>query len=175
MKIVLTLVIALCATVGLALLVFYIAGSRMPREHRSQMTAKFAADRASVWDALVDYDAMPHWWPAVKSVRTERLTDGTVITWNTDAHGNEVPFRTAEMAVQVKLVRVITATDQPFGGSWTFELADTPSGGTTLTLTEEGWIQPPVYRAVAKWITGLDTTQRDFMVHLGKHLAEKAR
>jgi uncharacterized protein YndB with AHSA1/START domain len=174
MKIVLVLVLGLIGAAGIALVVFYIAGSRMPREHRSQMKATFPADRAAVWDAINDFDGMPGWWPAVKSVRTERLTDGTVITWNKDAHGNEIPFKTAVLHPENKLVREIVPTDQPFGGTWTFELDDAPGGGTTLTLTEDGWIQPPVFRAVAKWIVGLDTNQRDFIAHLGKHLAGSA-
>jgi uncharacterized protein YndB with AHSA1/START domain len=171
MKTLLVISAVLGSVVCLALLVFYIAGSRMPREHRSQLTGTFPADRPTVWRAITDYDAMPQWWAAVKSVRTERLTDGTVITWNKDSHGNEIPFKTAEMSLQLKLVRAIVPTDQPFGGTWTFELADAPGGGTTLTLTEDGWIQPPIFRAVAKWIVGLDSTQRDFMASLGKHLA----
>jgi uncharacterized protein YndB with AHSA1/START domain len=175
MKTLLVVVAVLCCMVVLALLVFYIAGSRMPREHRSQLTATFAADRPTVWRAITDYDAMPQWWAAVRSVRVERLTDGTVITWNRDAHGNEIPFKTAEMSLQRKLVRVIVPTDQPFGGTWTFELADAPAGGTTLTLTEDGWIQPPIFRAVSKWIVGLDSTQRDFIASLGKHLAGTTR
>ena len=175
MKIVLVLVLGLIGAAGIALLVFYIAGSRMPREHRSQMKATFPADRATVWDAINDFDGMPGWWPAVKSVRIERLTDGTVITWNKDAHGNEVPFKTTVLQPQQKLVRMIASTDQPFGGTWTFDLADASGGGTVLTLTEDGWIGPPFYRAVAQWVIGLDATQKDFMAHLGKHLAAKAQ
>jgi len=61
--------------------------------------------------------------------------------------------------------------DLPFGGTWTFELADTGDGGTRLTLTEDGVIEPPVFRALAKWVFGLDTTQKDYLACLEKHLA----
>jgi hypothetical protein len=116
---------------------------------------------------------MPGWWAAVKSVRSELLLDGTLITWNKDAHGNEVPFKTTEMLPNLRLVRTIVATGQPFGGKWTFELADAPTGGTRLTITEDGWIDPPFYRAVARWFIGLDARQRDFLASLGRHLADK--
>jgi uncharacterized protein YndB with AHSA1/START domain len=175
MKIVLVVVLGLIVAAGIALLVFYVAGSRMPREHKAVISATFPADRAAVWDAINDFDGMPGWWPAVKSTRLEYLADGTALTWNKDAHGNEIPFKTTELKPYNKLVRLIAATDQPFGGTWTFELADAPEGGTRLTLTEDGWIGPPVFRAVAKWIVGLDSNQRDFMDHLGKHLAAKSR
>ena len=130
----------------------------MPRGHRAQLTQTFPADRAAVWDAINDFDGMPRWWPAVKSTRLERLTDGTVLTWNQDAHGNEIPFKTTELKPYNKLVRMIAATEQSFGGTWTFELGRRPLGrDEALTLTEDGWIGPPVYRAVAKWIVGLDS------------------
>jgi uncharacterized protein YndB with AHSA1/START domain len=175
MKMILIVVLGLVVAGGIALLVFYFAGSRMPREHKAVVSATFPVDRAAVWDAINDFDGMPGWWPAVKSTRLERLTDGTVLTWNMDAHGNEIPFKTSELRPYNKLVRMIVETDQPFGGTWTFELADAPGGGTTLTLTEEGWIGPPIFRAVAKWIVGLDSNQKGFMEHLRRHLAAKAR
>jgi uncharacterized protein YndB with AHSA1/START domain len=171
MKTALFIAMGLVAAVAIAALVIYFAGARMPREHTSRITGAFRADRAAVWAAITDYAAMPGWWPAVKAVRSERLPDGTELTWNKDAHGQEVAFRTAEARPRERLVREIAGKDLPFGGTWTFELADAPGGGTQLTLTEDGWIQPPIFRAVAKWFIGLDATQRDFMANLQKHLA----
>jgi uncharacterized protein YndB with AHSA1/START domain len=171
MKIVLFILLGLVALLLLAALVFYLAGSRMPREHRSVVTVVLPANRPAVWSAITDYHAMPQWWPAVKSVRFEKLPDGTELTWNKDAHGKEIPFRTAESRTNEKLVRVIASEKLPFGGTWTYELGDAPGGGTRLTLTEDGVIRPPIFRAVAKWFFGLDTTQRDFLTHLEKRLA----
>lgn len=171
MKILLYGFAGLVALLALALLVFFIAGVCLPREHRSVVTVQLAAGRTAVWAALTDYAAMPAWWPAVKAVRTEQLADGTVLTWNRDGHGRELAFRTGEARTNEKLVRVIVGDDQPFGGTWTFELSETAGGGTRLTLTEEGFIKPPVFRAIAQWFIGLDTNQRDFLAHLEKHLA----
>ncbi len=173
MKIFLFIVVGLVALLVVAALAFYIAGSRMPREHRSLVTATFKASRATVWAAITDYPAMPSWWPAVKSVRTEKLPDGTELTWNTDSHRHEIPFRTGESRVNEKLVRVIASDQLPFGGTWTFDLADAPDGGTQLTLTEDGTINPPIFRAIATWFIGLDATQKDFVANLQKHLTSK--
>ena len=174
MKIALLLVLGLAALLALAALVFYLAGSRMPREHRSVVRVVLKAGRAAVWTALTDYAAMPAWWPAVKAVRTEELPDGTELTWNKDSHGQEIPFRTGESRANEKLVRVIAKDDLPFGGTWTVELADAPGGGTRLTLTEDGFINPPIFRAIATWFIGLDATQKDFTANLEKRLATKA-
>jgi len=171
MKIVLLGVLALAALLALAAFVIYVAGARMPRQHRSRIAVTLPARRAAVWAAITDYAAMPGWWPAVKAVRTETLADGTVLTWNADDHGREVPFRTGESRPGEKLVRVIAIDRLPYGGSWTYELADAPGGDTVLTLTEDGFINPPMFRAMARWFIGLDATQRDFLSHLEQHLA----
>ena len=176
MKIVLFIVVGLVVVLILTALVFYLAGLSMPREHRSVVSATFQASRAAVWSAITDYAAMPSWWPGVKSVRREKLPDGTELTWNKDSHGQEIPFRTGESRVNEKLVRVIAVekvAKLPFGGTWTFALADAPGGGTQLTLTEDGFINPPIFRAVAQWFIGLDATQKDFIANLEKRLAGK--
>ena len=43
---------------ALAALVLYVAGSRMPREHRSVVTVTLRANRSTVWAAITDYAAV---------------------------------------------------------------------------------------------------------------------
>jgi uncharacterized protein YndB with AHSA1/START domain len=163
--------IGLVAAVAFAVLVLYVAGLTMPREHRSRITTTLKASRDAVWTAITDYAAMPSWWPAVASVRMERLPDGTEVTVHTDRRGKKIAFRTGELRPPERLVRVIVGDRLPFGGSWTFELADGPGGGTQLTLTEDGSINPPMFRAIARWFIGHDSTQKDFLAHLETRLA----
>jgi uncharacterized protein YndB with AHSA1/START domain len=170
MKILLFSILGLVVLLVVVVIILFTAGVQMPREHRSVVTVHLSAPRAAVWKAITDYAAMPQWWPALRSIRVEKLPDGTELTWNTDAHGHDIPFRTQESRVNEKLVRVIAKDDLPFGGTWTYELADA-NGGTQLTLTEDGIIRPPIFRAIAKWFFGLDTNQRDHLAHLEKHLA----
>lgn len=171
MQIALLVALVLAALLGLAGVVLYLAGSRMPRAHRSVISVSFRASRPAVWAAITDYAAMPSWSPAVKAVRFERLPDGTELTWHRDGHGQEIPFRTGESLVNEKLVRIIAKDDLPFGGTWTFELADAIGGGTRLTLIEDGFINVPILRPIATWFIGLDATQRAFLANLEKHLA----
>ena len=174
MKTAFFIILGLVGLFALIALVLQIAGSRMPREHRSQLTATLHANRAAVWAVITDYAKMPEWWPAVKAVRLEKLPAGTELTWNTDKHGQQIAFRTKEERHGERLVREIVGKDLPFGGTWTFELADAADGGTTLTLTEDGFITPPVFRALATWVFGLDTTQKDYLASLEKHLGKNA-
>jgi len=174
MKTALLIFLGLAALLAVIALVFYLVGLRMPRTHRSIVSVSFPVKRAVVWGAITDYAAMPSWWPAVKSIRFERLPDGTELTWNRDRHGKEIPFRTGESRINEKLVRIIAKDDLPFGGTWTFELSDSLGGGTRLTLIEDGFINVALLRPIAAWFIGLDATQKDFLAHLENHLAGKS-
>jgi hypothetical protein len=170
MKIPLLVLGVLLTLLVVATLVLYFAGSRLPRSHRSVVTINLRAPRTTVWNAITNYSAIPQWWPDIKKVRNEKQADGTEITWLVDKSRREMPFRTSESRAGERLVRVIASQELPFGGTWTYELADAENGATRLTLTEDGYINPPIFRAIAQWFIGLDATQRDFLTHLEKHL-----
>jgi uncharacterized protein YndB with AHSA1/START domain len=167
----LLIVLGLVAVVAIAVLGLYVAGSRLPREHHSQITVTVRANRATVWRLLTDYRSMPQWWPAVKAVRMEKLPNGTELTWNQDRRGQKVPFRTVESRTNERLVRAIATDQLPFGGTWTYELSETGAGFTRLTLIEDGYIDPPLFRAMANWVIGLDRTQRDFLDNLQRQVS----
>lgn len=61
MKIALVIALGLIALLVLTAVVFYFAGNRMPREHRSVVSVTVRASRAAVWAAITDYAAMPSW------------------------------------------------------------------------------------------------------------------
>jgi uncharacterized protein YndB with AHSA1/START domain len=158
------LLLVLCVLAGLVLLAglgLYLIGRAQPERHTASITFTVPKPRAAVWAALTDYAAMPRWWPAVKSVRLETRAGGEVITWNTDASGQVIGFRTAEEKAPARLVREIVGENLPFGGTWTYELAEA-GGATRVTLTEDGFVKPPFFRGVAKLFMKPDATMRDF-------------
>ena len=168
-----TLVLIVGVVVGLlvvACLVLYFFGRSLPERHTATIRFAVPQARATVWAALTDYAAMERWWPAVKSIRMEQQPDGTIITWNTDSHGQVIGFRTREEQAPARLVREITGHNLPFGGSWTYELAE-ENGGTAITITEDGFIKPPFFRGVMKLILKPDATMRDFEKHFTAYLA----
>ncbi len=155
-----------------AVSILYLCGRFLPEDHRATISFVVAKPRPVVWAALTDYAAMPRWWPAVKSVRIEKGQNGETLTWNTDAHGREVAFRTKEEIVPEKLVREIVGADLPFGGTWTYLLSE-ENGGTKVTLIEDGIIRPPLLRAFARYFYGLDRTMKDFADHFGADVATR--
>ena len=166
-------IIALCLaiTVALACIVSYMAGAQLRGNYRSRISITLPADEAAVWAAITDYAAVPSWWPAVTAVRTQKLSDGTEITWNKGRDGRETPFRTQESLPTERLARVIARDAASPGIAWEFTLAKAPSGGTQLTLTADGPRDPSFFRAIANWFFAFDTTQKDYLTHLQKHFA----
>jgi len=170
MKILPLVVTVLLALALLVALVVFLAGRRLPERHTSRLTVLLPAARLAVWSVITDYPRMPEWWPAVRTIRLEARPNGETWTWNTDGAGQEIAFRTREQRVPSRLVREMMGADLPFGGTWTFELAE-EGANTRLTLTEDGFIRSPLFRATARYFLGLDRTLKDFAISLEKRLA----
>lgn len=172
MKTVLLIVAGLVGLLLLAGLVLYFLGRALPERHTARVSVVLPADRAKVWAIITDYPGMAAWWPAVKGIRTQIHANGEVWTWNKDSHGNEIAFRTKEEQAPAKLVREIVGEDLPFGGTWTMELAE-QGGQTRLTITEDGFVKPPFFRAMMQYVIGSDKTLKDFAANLEKKVAAK--
>lgn len=162
------IVILITGLLAALLLGVYAYGLGQPLEHTASVSARIAAPPSAVWAAITDYPSMPSWWTEVKSV-SEETRDGVRITWNEDSHGNKIGFITKQEQKEKLLVREILSEGQPFGATWTFELAAVDNGSTLLTITEKGFIVPPVFRAFASW-RGLDATMKSYLKALEKHL-----
>lgn len=172
MKIVLLIVAGLFGLLVLAGLILYLIGRGLPEKHTSRLTVVLPAARPAVWAAITDYAKMSEWWPDVKGIRLETRPNGEVWTWNKDSRGQEIAFRTQSEKAPARLVREIVGNDLPFGGTWTFELAE-EGGRTRLTLTEDGFIKPPLFRVIAQYFIGLDKTMKSFAAHLEKRVTAK--
>jgi uncharacterized protein YndB with AHSA1/START domain len=170
MKIAAIIALCLAITVALVAVVSYMAGAQLPYPYRSKIVVTLPADEATVWAALTDRAALPQWWPAVVSVRAAKLPDGSDLVWLTDRDGRETPFRTENSVPTARLEWVIARDVAARGISWEFTLAAAPRGGTQLTLTADGPRDPSLFRCVANWFFGFDTKQKDYLVHLMKHL-----
>jgi len=170
MKILIIILGVIAVLLVLAGVGLYLLGRAQPERHSATITFTLPRARPAVWVALTDYASLPQWWPAVRAVRFETRASGEVITWNKDAHGKEIGFRTREEKAPAKLVREIVGDDLPFGGTWTYELAE-DGPGTRVTLTEDGFIKPPFFRGVARLFMKPDGTMRDFEKHFAVHVA----
>ena len=166
MKIVLGIVIALIAVVGVLALI----GMSLPRSHRASSRITLRKPIGEVWNAVRDLGTLQGTWSELKSAR--RLPDeaGREV-WQQNAGGFAMRLIIEQATPPSRLVtRIDAAPDAAFGGTWTYDL--TPAdGGTQLTVTEDGYVGNPIFRVMMQ-VMGVHKTADGYLKALGTKLGE---
>ena len=146
-----------------------IVGLLLPAGHVASRSILLQKPRDSVWAVVTDYASQPSWRNDV--TRVERVSDGAGgEVWRED--GSEpLLLQTTESVAPSRLVRTIADTTLPFGGRWVYELEATPSGGTRVTVTEEGEVYNPIFRVVSRFMDP-SATIRQYLTNLAARLGE---
>jgi uncharacterized protein YndB with AHSA1/START domain len=161
------------AIAGIAVLVatfaaIWVVGSRMPREHQGRGTRRVAASPAAVFAALTDVAGMPKWRPDVKTVEVLPSVGDQPSFRETNTHGT-MTFVISESVPGRRVVTTIVDEGQPFGGRWTFDLEPESDGAATrVTITEDGWVNPPVFRFLSRYVFGHAATIEAYLGNLEK-------
>lgn len=153
--------VVVAVLVVVPLLALTVAGAFVDREHRASASREVAATPEVVFDALVDVESMPAW----REVESVEVLGTDPLRWREDGGDGPLVLEVVERAPPTRLVTRIDDTDQPFGGTWTYALEPTPSG-TRVTITEDGWIGPWPFRALARWGWGYDASARAYLDRL---------
>jgi hypothetical protein len=161
------------AAAAFAIAALYATGSTIAREHTaaSRLTLTTASPDA-VWSKIAAEANAATWRKDVKSVARLADRNGHEVWQETFASGNALTYETLEFVAPTRLVRAI-ADEAMFGGTWTIVVE--PSGtGTIVTITENGWIEPPPFRAIAKYVWGHDATINAYLRDLAANFGEAA-
>jgi uncharacterized protein YndB with AHSA1/START domain len=156
--------IAVAALAALAALVA-IAGWSLPIAHVATRQATLAATPEAVWETITDVGAFPSWRTDVKTV--ERVGESGALTWIEHGRSGSLKLTVEASDPPRRLVTRIADPSLPFGGTWTYELAPA-AGGTVLTITEHGEIYNPIFRAMARFVFGYETTLASYLDALRK-------
>jgi uncharacterized protein YndB with AHSA1/START domain len=134
MRLAIYIAVSLIAVVGIVAL----TGNVLPVNHEASRSAEFARPPDVVFALIADPATYRGWWQGaeVKTVVVENVPPSRLVT------------------------KIVDETQ--FGGTWTFEVASTPSG-SRLTITERGEIYNPVFRALAKYAIGYTGTMESFL------------
>ena len=146
-----------------------IVGWLLPEKHKATRQATLLASPEAVWALITDVEAFPTWRSDVKSV--ERLPDrvGRPV-WIERGSGGKVTFAVDESNAPRRLVVRIADRTLPFGGTWTYDIAPA-TGGTALTITEDGAIYNPLFRVMARFVFGYESTMAAYLAAAQKRLA----
>lgn len=170
MKILLKIVLAIVGVVALVALAAFALGATMPVDHSVSITGEVGAPPSKVFSLITNIAAGPSWRPEVQSVEV-LPKDNARDAWVEDlGHGVKMKFLAITTVPPDETghgVRKVKLDDASYGGSWTYELSPGASPDTTtLKITEDGYINPPIYRFMMKYVFGPTKNLDDYMKHI---------
>ena len=164
MKWVLIVGVAIVAVV----LIVLVTGWALPMKHQASRQASLPAPPEVVWNTITGVEAFPAWRRDLK--RIERLPDreGRPV-WVEEGSSGRMTLAVERSDAPRVLVLRIADPDLPFGGTWTYEIAPA-SGGSRLTITEDGEIYNPLFRFMARFVFGYEGTIKSYLEALEEKL-----
>jgi len=170
MKILLRIVLSVVGIVVLIVLGAYADGATMPVDHSVSVTGTVAAPPEKVFALIANIAAGATWRPEVKSVEV-LPSDNTRDAWIEDLGSGEkmkfLALTTVPPDAGGHALRKVETKEPAYGGTWTYDLSPGPTPDTTtLKITEDGYINPPIYRFMMAHIFGSTKNLNDYMTHI---------
>lgn len=133
-----------------------VVGYLLPVAHTASREAVIAAPAPDVFATISDVERYPEWWPDI--ARVEMLTaSGGSVRFREHMSTGPVVMEVEQTIAPSRFVTRIADPEQPFGGTWTFELAPVGSG-TRVTITERGEVYNPIFRFLSRFVFGYTGT-----------------
>ena len=147
----------------------WLYGRSLPREHRASSAITLVAHQDTVFALIRNLGTANSWWSDLRGVR--RLTRARE-SWEQDmgASGKISLEVTAADPPRRMITTVLNDQQQDFGGTWTYDVRMFASV-TEVQITENGWIESPFFRVVAK-LRGHHRTLNSYLSSLGAHFGE---
>jgi len=135
----------LIALVVVAAVVAVIAaiGATLPREHVATRSLALRRSAEEVWPAIMQATA-----------------------------ASGVPVDVLESDPPRRQVTRVKDTEKMFGGTWTITITPSPTG-STLTITEDGWVGNPIFRFVSRYVMGHHATMDGMLKDVAKKFGEQ--
>jgi hypothetical protein len=127
---------------GVAVAVLAIVGSRLPKDHVASRRITLRRAPAEVFAAM-------------RELASASASPALLIV-------EEVPPR--------RLVTRIADETLPYGGTWTYDLEPDGPDGTRLVITERGFVNPPVFRTLSRYVFTHHRTLDTYLRVLGARL-----
>ncbi len=164
MKWILIAILLLVAIAGIAALV----GSRLPREHVASVRATYAAPPAAIWALISNPATYASWRTDAKSIELLPPVEGRA-AWRETTSNGTIDYLIADVDPGRRMVTRITSVGLPYGGEWEFSLEPTGTG-SVLTITERGFVNPPLFRFMARFLFGYTGSMEGYHRVLGAKL-----
>ncbi len=137
-------------TLGLvsAVMGTYLYGNNTSPKHVAEASAQLKAPPEVVVAMLHDVQRRPEWRPDVEQVgRKSDPTDAREVWRELDDEGDRFDFEVVERRSDGIVLRTDAAEQIGYEATWTFRVEAAPAG-SRLTVTEEGFVDNPLFRGV---------------------------
>jgi len=150
----LILIIALTAMIG----------AMLPKQHHATRKARYRASPEALFAVIA---GPPDWRTGIRSFGVLPEEGGRKRWWEEDAHRQKITYELVEERPPSRLSVRIADRGLPFGGTWTFEIASAPGGGSDLRVHEDGEIYNPIFRFMARFFFGYNGSIEGYLRDLG--------
>ncbi|HUR27258.1 MAG TPA: SRPBCC family protein [Planctomycetota bacterium] len=149
------------AVLVVAVAVAWIIGALLPRAHTAACSARFESAPRALYDSIVDVLGAKSWRKDVREVVV--LTPrGGQFAWSEETSSGTVEYVREVDEPPLRVVTRIASEELPWGGTWTYRL-EADGGGTKVTITEDGFVKPALFRFLARFVFGHHGTIEDFL------------
>jgi hypothetical protein len=155
MKTLAKILLSLVLLVVVAGLIVYGIGMTLPVNHSTSRTDIINAPPDKVFALITNIPAQPTWRKGVQRVEILPPKNGGD-HWREDlGHNQFMTFTATKTDTPIHREVLLDDPGASYGGTWTYELAPTGADATTLTITEAGFIHPPLYRFMMHHVIGM--------------------
>lgn len=167
MKLLLRILLGLFLCLLAVLAVAWIDGATLPLNHSASVTGTVAGTPDAVFAKIADVPGQPSFRPQVHSVQVLDATPGHE-RWIEDlGHGQKMQFQTVRSEPSTRRDVKLDDPGASYGGTWVYELKPGDvAGSTTLTITENGYIKPPIYRFLMQHVLGMKLNLNIYMKNI---------
>ena len=144
-------------------------GAMLPKGHSASRRAHYRVSPEALYAVIA---GPPDWRTGVRSFGVLPDENGRKRWWEEDTHHHRITFELVEERFPNRLAVRIADRNLPFGGTWTFDIAKAPGGGSDLVVREDGEIYNVIFRFLAHFFFGYSASVEGYLRDLGAKFGE---
>jgi hypothetical protein len=154
----------------LAIAVIYLIGRSMPIEHTASLSRIFETPPEKIYLLIKNFKEYSNWRPNLKEIKP--ISD---VSWvEVDSRGESMTYSFIRDKKNILVESKIMNEDKPFGGYWIFDIRKSGKN-TELKITENGKVFPPVFRFLARYVFGHESTMKSYMNYMSIEIERRRK
>lgn len=148
-------------------------GWLLPVKHEASRSARLNQPPERVYATVSDVGGYASWLEGVSRIEILDRGNGR-IRFRQHTSDGAIVMEVVDSRPPDRFITAIADPDQPFGGTWTFDIT-AENGGSQLTITERGEVYNPIFRFMSRFVFGHTATMDNYLGSLEKRLSDRSR